>query len=242
MKTRIFSFGNLLPLINACLIMGIVYLHLHGNAPIWRFVFILFAACERVYETFYTSREQNRENLQGDWTLLAVVVVYMMAFYGSFYNYYLARPLILKWIILTGLILYSCSLVFRWVAIFSLRGQWGIHSVEQDRLGGDRELIRSGPYRYMRHPYYFFVCIEIISIPLIMGANWALLLAVFIVCPLEIFRGYLEEKHLLNTFGWAYLKYKHERAGFFPMKKLENFNRREIDTPIEFVDRRTSSP
>lgn len=186
MNTRVPSFGNLVPLINLILILGIVYLHFIIGAPLWRFLFILFAAGERIYETFYTSREQNRENLQKDWTLLAVVITYMAAFYGSFYDYYLVRRPLATWVVTLGLILYSFSLIFRWIAIFALQEQWGIHSVEQGRVDGVRRLVRSGPYRYMRHPYYFSVCIEIVSIPLIMGCCWALLFAVFVVCPIEI--------------------------------------------------------
>lgn len=237
-KRFLLSFGHVIPILTVSLTIGVIFLHLRSDVPLWRLMFILFLVGERIYETFYTSKEREGQKLHRDWALLVVIISYLAVFQGSFYEYYLVRRNINSNIFSAALTAYFISLAIRWWTIQVTGDQWGIHSVEQARVSVSRRLIREGPYRFLRHPYYLAVCIEIISIPIMMGALWALMIAVFIVCPAEIYRGYLEEKGLLATFGWSYLKYKQERAGFLPIKKAGNYDRRQSALSISFKDRR----
>lgn len=190
--------------------------------------FILFAVTERIIETFYTSKEKHSKSDKRDWALIGVIFAYLLAFYGSFYEHFSTSILFPVSVVWIGVVGYAISLAVRWWAIRASGDQWGIHSIEMGRSSGHRRLIREGPYDYLRHPYYLSVCLEIVSICLVMRAWRSLLVAILIVCPLEIIRGFLEEKNLLSIFGWPYLKFQHERSGFVPIKKTENYDRRKI--------------
>lgn len=216
-------------------------LHFVQDGPTWKILFILFAVLERIYETFYTGQGKTREQLNNDWPLLFVVFSYMVAFFGAFFESYLVPRRFFYLPVFIGLVCYGASLILRWSAIHTLGKQWNIHSQREPSFQNLPILIRKGPYRYLRHPYYLGACIEIVSIPLVMTAWYSLAFAVLVVCPVEIFRGFFEERYLVTTFGWPYLKYRHERGAFFPLKKPHNYDRRKISVPISFPDRRIPS-
>ena len=69
----------------------------------------------------------------------------------------------------------------------------------------------------MRHPLYFGACLEIVGLPLFLGAWGALLFGALFFIPLEITRAYYEERFLRELFGSAYRDYKNEVWGFFPL-------------------------
>jgi protein-S-isoprenylcysteine O-methyltransferase Ste14 len=69
----------------------------------------------------------------------------------------------------------------------------------------------------MRHPLYFGACLEIVGIPLFLGAWGALLFGVLIFIPLEVARGYYEERFLRELFGADYRRYADDVWAFFPL-------------------------
>ncbi|MEI7901650.1 MAG: isoprenylcysteine carboxylmethyltransferase family protein, partial [bacterium] len=73
-----------------------------------------------------------------------------------------------------------------------------------------------GPYRIMRHPLYLGACLEIVGLPVFLGAWGSLLFGTLVFIPLEITRAYYEERFLSELFGSAYRQYKDEVWAFFP--------------------------
>lgn len=63
-------------------------------------------------------------------------------------------------------VLFVGSNVLRWWVIRALRGHWNVQVVDSARLG----VITSGPYRWVRHPNYLAVFVELVSLPLIYTA------------------------------------------------------------------------
>jgi protein-S-isoprenylcysteine O-methyltransferase Ste14 len=82
----------------------------------------------------------------------------------------------------------------------------------------DHKLIRTGPYRYLRHPLTLCVMMEVIGFTLIPNSYFSLIAALIIFCPFVIYRMYLEEKALIEKFGQEYLDYKKEVPTLLPLR------------------------
>ena len=66
----------------------------------------------------------------------------------------------------TALALVICAQALRWWAIASLGESWNVRVI----VVPGAQPKRSGPYRWVRHPNYIAVIVEIFAIPLIHGA------------------------------------------------------------------------
>ena len=77
----------------------------------------------------------------------------------------LHRPLIPALAISMG-ILVLLSNMLRWWVIRTLRSHWNVQIMNSARLG----VVSNGPYRWVRHPNYVAVFVELIALPLIYSA------------------------------------------------------------------------
>ncbi len=80
---------------------------------------------------------------------------------------------------------------------------------------GQSKLIRSGWYKYVRHPFYLGTVLMLIGGGLIVptAAMLALVAATFLYLPIGIL---LEERKLIAEFGEDYLKYRKEVKAIVP--------------------------
>jgi protein-S-isoprenylcysteine O-methyltransferase Ste14 len=86
----------------------------------------------------------------------------------------------------------------------------GIVTVKQDH-----ELVRSGPYRFVRHPIYTGLLIAFAGTALARG-EWRGIVAVLIVLAALWRKLKLEERWMIETFGDAYLRYRAEVRALIP--------------------------
>jgi protein-S-isoprenylcysteine O-methyltransferase Ste14 len=76
-------------------------------------------------------------------------------------------------------------------------------------------LATSGPYRWVRHPFYD--CIGLCALAnAVAAANWYLLLTGSLVVVLLVVRTRTEEEKLIMRFGEAYRSYMAQTGRFFP--------------------------
>jgi len=78
---------------------------------------------------------------------------------------FLRRPLIPAFAISMG-ILFFLSNALRWWVIHTLRSHWNVQIMNSAPLG----VVSEGPYRWVRHPNYVAVFVELIALPLIYTA------------------------------------------------------------------------
>jgi protein-S-isoprenylcysteine O-methyltransferase Ste14 len=83
-------------------------------------------------------------------------------------------------------------------------------------------LVTTGPYRWVRHPFY--ICAGLISLTAaLIAANAIFLLIGAFVMLLLALRTPIEERNLLKRFGENYRKYRERTGRYFP-----RFSRREL--------------
>lgn len=206
-------------------------------------ILILAISIEILWENFFSTKEKKALKFEGDWTLIVVYSSFLVLMYVAVFEFYLFhRPLRFQ-VSLMGFLIYIMGLSLRLWGMRSLGKQWKVHITGKDKLQlSTRSLIGEGPYKYMRHPMYLGAFAEAIGIPLLLNAYYALGFGLLVFIPLETWRTYIEEKELIQTFDWKYMKYKRERWSFWPFKKRYHpkfYERRQSQLSIDFEDRRT---
>lgn len=79
----------------------------------------------------------------------------------------------------------------------------------------DHQLVRNGPYRYLRHPIYTGVLLGIAGTALAIG-EWRGLLALLLVATSYLIKAKREERILAAGFGGAFTEYKRETGFLLP--------------------------
>lgn len=97
---------------------------------------------------------------------------------------------------------------------------WTLHSLGKnltDTVVTRREhtLVRSGPYRWVRHPFYVSLALCVAANSLA-TANWFILVSGALLFILIVIRTRKEEALLLTRFGDAYREYMERTGRFLP--------------------------
>lgn len=100
-------------------------------------------------------------------------------------------------------------------------GRWLNKKYKTDDLDEELTLRILGPYRYMRHPLYFFSILF-----LVFRAEMDLFYLTFLMCIIVYFYigSFYEEKKLVEKFGQEYLQYQQKVPRIFPLKPLKPYS------------------
>ena len=79
----------------------------------------------------------------------------------------------------------------------------------------EHSLVTSGPYRWVRHPFYSSFAMDMIAISLLM-ANWFVLASGAAAFVMIAVRTRTEEEKLLERFGDEYLAYMQKTGRYWP--------------------------
>ncbi len=158
-----------------------------------------------------------RETIPGEirerWSLRIFWLVGTAIWAGALVEYFV-RGLRLDWPwFLAGLACAVASFVIRRRAIAALGRFWSLH-VE---IREEHRFVKDGPFRWVRHPTYFSMLLELVSVTLILKATICLVLVPLIYLPALAYRLSLEEPALIEKFGEAYRQYMRETPAFLPL-------------------------
>jgi protein-S-isoprenylcysteine O-methyltransferase Ste14 len=111
-----------------------------------------------------------------------------------------------------GFCLVALGLAFSVVARLWLGGNWsGTVTLKQDH-----ELIRSGPYRWVRHPIYTGLLLAVLGSAVTQG-EWRGLIALALIAAAFLRKIPIEERFLTQQFGTAYARYRTEVPALVPI-------------------------
>ena len=153
---------------------------------------------------------QIRENLTLRLFLLAGTVI----FAGAIAEYLGLRPGLRWGPFSAGWVCAVASFAIRRQAIAALGKFWSLHVEIRD----NHEFVQSGPFRWVRHPAYFSMILELLALALICNAFFTLLLIPLLFVPVLILRIRIEEVALVEKFGDAYRTFQRTKPALIPWK------------------------
>jgi len=113
----------------------------------------------------------------------------------------------------------------RWIGVVLLAATGGLLFWTLSSLGKNltdtvvtrraHTLVRHGPYRFVRHPFYDCVLLLMLSTSLAV-ANWFLFVTGILLFVFVVVRTGIEEEHLVRRFGDSYRDYMAHTGRFLP--------------------------
>jgi protein-S-isoprenylcysteine O-methyltransferase Ste14 len=93
-----------------------------------------------------------------------------------------------------------------------LGGNWsGMVTLKQDH-----ELVRSGPYRWVRHPIYTGLLLAVFGTAVAIG-EWRGIIALALFAVAFLYKIRIEERFLVDRFGAAYGRYREQVPALVPL-------------------------
>ena len=97
---------------------------------------------------------------------LAMVLLHAGILCGSIAEAWVAARPVIPWLAAFALALVLGASVLRWWVIATLGPHWNVRIMASLSLG----VVTGGPYRFVRHPNYVAVFVELLALPLVHGA------------------------------------------------------------------------
>jgi len=113
-----------------------------------------------------------------------------------------------------GLIVAALSFVVRAAAVRALGRMWSVH-IEIRR---EHELVKDGPFAWVRHPIYLAAILELVGAMLFMNSLYTWILFVVAFVPSLVARIRLEERAMIAQFGDAYNTYRRTTPAVLPWR------------------------
>jgi protein-S-isoprenylcysteine O-methyltransferase Ste14 len=162
-----------------------------------------------------------RRREEGIFLTVALVLFYLA--YGIGFVAYLLNPNWMAWsaVAIPPMVRWIGSLPLLLGAAFMI---WGLHHIGRNitfsiRTRENHALVTTGPYRWVRHPLYTGGMVEAVGLCLLM-ANWSVALSAGLFWSLIAYRTPMEEKKLIETFGYEYRQYMQRVGRFLPVPRL----------------------
>lgn len=113
-----------------------------------------------------------------------------------------------------GLLIAALSFVVRAAAVRALGRMWSVH-IEIRR---EHELVRGGPFAFVRHPIYLAAILELVGAMVFMNSIYTWLVFGFFFIPSLVARIRLEERAMIAQFGDAYVLYRKTTPAVLPWR------------------------
>jgi protein-S-isoprenylcysteine O-methyltransferase Ste14 len=145
------------------------------------------------------------------WAMPMIAVAYALVWQGSFW----ARSPG-AWRIVISSLLFVTASILSWTSTRALGRQWRLDA----GLNAEHELVRSGPYRVVRHPIYTSMFCMLLGTGLLLATPLKLLLPAILLLAIgtEI-RVRIEERLLASRFGDEFLDYQRRVPAYIPFLK-----------------------
>jgi protein-S-isoprenylcysteine O-methyltransferase Ste14 len=109
-----------------------------------------------------------------------------------------------------GLVIFALGLALAVWARQYLGRNWGMPMTKK----ADPELVRTGPYRYVRHPIYSGIILAMVGTAVAISVYW--LVAVIALGAYFTYSAFIEERNMTKLFPDTYPDYKHSTKMLIP--------------------------
>lgn len=116
-----------------------------------------------------------------------------------------------------GLFLIIFGYILFFLSHHELGRNWS--SLIDKKISKNDRLIKTGPYKFIRHPFYTASIISLVGFGILTANLVIFLLSLIIILFFYIYKIPKEEKFLIDKFGKKYLEYMKTTGGFFPKIK-----------------------
>ncbi|MDB6039148.1 MAG: hypothetical protein JWM99_2989 [Verrucomicrobiales bacterium] len=148
-------------------------------------------------------------------TLRAFVFLGTLLLGGSVLEFFLRGARMQEISFSAGLICGVISFCLRRSAISSLGRFWSLHVEIRDQ----HQFVETGPFRWMRHPTYLSMILELLAGALMLNAFFTLIVVMALFIPILRIRIRIEEDALIEKFGSIYRTYQTQTPAIFPYKR-----------------------
>jgi len=146
-------------------------------------------------------------DLRARWGIVVVAIAYSLIWQGHFWERQLP-----PWGIVLSISALALGCVLSWSGTRFLGRQWRVDA----GLNADHELVRSGPYRFVRHPIYASMLCVFIGTALMLTSLVLFLPAlVLFILGTEI-RVRIEDRLLASRFGEQFSQYQKSVPAYIP--------------------------
>jgi protein-S-isoprenylcysteine O-methyltransferase Ste14 len=121
-------------------------------------------------------------------------------------------PLSSRWAKGIGLAILAAGLVLRWSAIATL----GRYFTSNVAIHEGQKVLRTGVYRFMRHPSYTGLWLALIRLAIHFRNWWSLAITLIPVTAAILYRIHVEEAALIDAFGSEYEDYRKSTSRLVP--------------------------
>jgi protein-S-isoprenylcysteine O-methyltransferase Ste14 len=160
-----------------------------------------------------TPRDLEKGKIRESVTLRLFVAVGSLMLVGSIVERLWVRPPFQPALFVAGWAVALASFILRRRAIRELGRMWSLHVEIREQ----HQLVRSGPYRWVRHPAYTSMILELSALGLLLQSRFTSAIAFALFIPTLIARIRLEEAALKQQIS-GYADYQRATPALLPYK------------------------
>lgn len=180
------------------------------------FSFVVVAvALQRLFEVRLSRRHERTLRARGAVESAAGQLPVMVALHGAWIlamlgEVWMRHPPFRPWLAAAALLVFAAGQALRWCAIVALGPRWTVRVLTMPSA----EPVTTGVYRYLRHPNYLGVVLEVASLPLVHGAVWTSV--IFSIANALMLRARIRSEESALDRDNAYERHFGTRARFVP--------------------------
>jgi methyltransferase len=167
-------------------------------------VLVLAVALQRLFEVRRSRRHEQWLRARGaveraSWQVPAIAALHGVWLVAMCAEVWLLAPPFRPLLAAGALAVFACGQTLRWLAMRALGPRWTIRVLTLPL----EPPVTTAVYRYLRHPNYLGVILEIAALPLVGGAVWTALVASLANAVVLARRVKAEERALATDNGYA---------------------------------------
>ncbi len=145
----------------------------------YQYPILVCVVAQRLWEVAISRKRLREDTRNGRAELIrepvfpVMVAVHAGWLAGCWFEVVYIEPAFVVWLVIPMLAVWGASLALRIWMMSALGRLWNVRLISREH----QEVVAKGPYRYIRHPNYLAVLMEIGAVPLLLGAYWTALIA-----------------------------------------------------------------